>query len=148
MILLQDSDFDESVINISPSMNDNEASNDSGDIWTHHKDLLNQQNVTGGSGNSNEELKNIIDRECSQYLNAPFAKLNDQPFKVWDDLKVFFPHLHKVAKRFLVIPGTSVPSERLFSEAGHILTDFRNRLKGDRVKKIFFLHSLETKDWL
>jgi hypothetical protein len=28
------------------------------------------------------------------------------------------------------------------------LTDFRNRLKGDRVKENIFLHSLETKDWL
>jgi hypothetical protein len=44
-------------INISPSINNNEASNDSANIWTHHKDLVNQQNITG------QRIKDIIDRE-------------------------------------------------------------------------------------
>ena len=43
------------------------------------------------------------------------------------------------AKIFLAIPATSVPSERVFSTAGDIITADRARLKPQHVDKLLFL---------
>ena len=40
-----------------------------------------------------------------------------------------FPKLARLARKFLVISATSVPSEALFSQVGLTQTDLRNRLK-------------------
>ena len=39
----------------------------------------------------------------------------------WKAQHVNFPHLLKVFQKYLHVPGTSVPSERMFSLAGNIL---------------------------
>ena len=44
----------------------------------------------------------------------------------------------RLARRFLTPPATTVDVERLFSTAGSILTDKRNRLKGDNLEKLLF----------
>lgn len=38
--------------------------------------------------------------------------------------------------KYLVVPGTSVPSDRLFSKAGETISKTRNRFQG--VKTTFF----------
>ena len=48
-----------------------------------------------------------------------------------------------VARRYLGAPCTSVESERLFSSAGHVFTDQRNRLAVERAEMIIFVkHNL------
>lgn len=55
--------------------------------------------------------------------------------------------LQKVAIKYLSTVGSSVPCERLFSKAGHIMTESRNRLDGERFSKFVFLSSLNESDW-
>ena len=50
-----------------------------------------------------------------------------------------FPNLAKIAKIFYTLPATSVPSEALFSQAGLIQTDIRNRLGPLLLEKLVFL---------
>ena len=40
-----------------------------------------------------------------------------------------FPHVMEVAQKYLAIPGSSVPSERLFSKAGEVVSQRRSCLK-------------------
>ena len=54
-----------------------------------------------------------------------------------------YPRLARLARRYLACPASSVPSERLFSSAGNLLTKKRSCLKPDNVDKLLFLH----KNW-
>lgn len=50
-----------------------------------------------------------------------------------------FPLLSKIAKAIFSIPATSVPSECLFSRAGLIQTDIRNKLSPSNLENLIFI---------
>jgi len=50
----------------------------------------------------------------------------ENPIRYWLKLTSVYPTLSIIARKYLAVVGTSVPSERLFSRAGNILTDSRN----------------------
>ena len=79
-------------------------------------------------------------------LSCPFVgwladpiDVEDDPFVWWQENEAKYPRVAKVAKRHLCVPGTSVPSERVFSTAGDIVSACRNRLSEDNVDKLVFL---------
>ena len=78
--------------------------------------------------------------EISGYLSLPPEPAKQDPLEWWKTSKRQFPLLASVAKTILCIPATSVPSERAFSTAGHILSPQRNRLGPDKVNMLSFLH--------
>jgi len=51
-----------------------------------------------------------------------------------------------MARRFLAIPATSAPIERVFSIGGSIITKSRNRLSPETVKKSVLLKSWSIKE--
>lgn len=57
----------------------------------------------------------------------------------WDHNKHLSP-LGTIATRYLCVPATSVPSERLFSTAGYIVGSRRTRLHTDAVEMLCFLN--------
>ena len=80
--------------------------------------------------------------EISCYLDnirTPQAPSDVDVFQWWVDNKKSFPTLFKVARKYLGIPATSTPSERLFSDAGNQITSERNRLKPETVSELLFL---------
>lgn len=109
-------------------------------LWSDHHKLV-QRNWK--STKSEDSLSD----ELSVYLTTPVGRLNDNPLEIWKDYKMQFPTLHKLAYKYLTIVGTSVPSERLFSQAGQVMTQQRNRLKGKRLGKLLFLHSVDKQYW-
>lgn len=88
-----------------------------------------------------------INVELRQYLNQPVLPRNHDPFKAWQTLKYAYPILFKIAKKYLAVVATSVPSERLFSKAGIIKCQLRNRLTPSRLNALLFLGSLTLEDW-
>lgn len=69
----------------------------------------------------------------------PSAK-HRNPLLWWKEHAGEMPHLSGVARRLLCIPATSVPSERVFSASGHIVTPVRKKLKPEKVNMLTFLH--------
>ena len=80
--------------------------------------------------------------EISCYLDSirtPQASPDVDLFQWWLDNKKKFPNLFKIARKYLGIPATSTPSERLFSDTSNQITSKRNRLKPETVSELLFL---------
>ena len=71
--------------------------------------------------------------------HTPQAFPNIDIFQWWLDNKEKFPILFQVSRKYLGVPATSVPSERLFSDAGNQISSERNRLKPETVSELLFL---------
>lgn len=56
-----------------------------------------------------------------------------------------FSILQCCAKKILCTPATSVPSERIFSKAGIVVSDRRSRIKPKNVDMLIFLNQ---NNWL
>ena len=78
------------------------------------------------------------DSEINSYLAEPCIGPNCDPLEYWRCHQQQYPVLQIVAKKFLSMQCTSVPSERLFSTAGQVVSDRRARLQPSTTEKILF----------
>ncbi|XP_046752038.1 E3 SUMO-protein ligase ZBED1-like [Diprion similis] len=92
-------------------------------IWRHHDDLVAKTSATVYTTDG-------LTFELKQYISQPVIPRAENPLKHWQLLKPSYPNLYRVAMEYFCVVGTSVPCERLFSEAGKVKTDDRNRLSG------------------
>ncbi|XP_052753998.1 E3 SUMO-protein ligase ZBED1-like [Galleria mellonella] len=114
---------------------------------------------TQTSSNSDDELWEVFDKKVNdsttqqtpissasimlkQYLDAPYLDRKKDPLQFWEERKHIFPSLYRMACKYLCIPATSVPSERLFSKAGLLTNQRRNRLLPKKLDQILFLNSV------
>uniref|UniRef100_A0A1X7SF34 HAT C-terminal dimerisation domain-containing protein n=1 Tax=Amphimedon queenslandica TaxID=400682 RepID=A0A1X7SF34_AMPQE len=59
--------------------------------------------------------------EVRRYFEEPNTSRSSNPLDWWKNNSSKYPRLHKVASKYLGVPGSSVPSERLFSKAGKLV---------------------------
>lgn len=78
--------------------------------------------------------------EVSVYLSLPIIDLDSKPLDWWNTNKNLLPNLSKIALNYLAVPSSSVPSERMFSSAGRLLTKLRSSLSSKHVDQILFLN--------
>lgn len=78
--------------------------------------------------------------EVKRYLHEPLLDRTENPIRWWNQRREIYPRLFEIAMARLCVMATSVPSERIFSKAGQVLTDRRCRLSGEKVKQTLFLH--------
>jgi hypothetical protein len=57
------------------------------------------------------------------------------------------PYMAILARKFLCVPATSAPAERLFSSAGNTQTKKRNRLICDNLEKLVYLNWPLVREW-
>ena len=84
-----------------------------------------------------------VEDEIKKYIKFGFPDLKQKkivdPLAWWSDKQHEYPNLYYVAKKYLAIPATSVPSERIFSLAGFIVRKNRTNLLPDHVNQNIFL---------
>lgn len=113
----------------------------------HNKNIQNVMSKPRSHGVTSKNSGNAIPDEFSLYLRAPPERIQQNPILYWKHMADTFPVLSSVALRYVPTIATLVPSERLFSEAGQILRDQRNRLTSDLANKLLFLKDVPDKFW-
>ncbi|XP_076879095.1 E3 SUMO-protein ligase ZBED1-like [Brachyhypopomus gauderio] len=81
----------------------------------------------------------LVKEEVAAYKAVSSISVDSDPLLWWKTNEPTYPLIAKLAKRYLAIPATSVPSERVFSTAGDIVTASRSALTADNVDKLIFL---------
>ena len=64
--------------------------------------------------------------------------LKGKPLEWWRNHKHSYPNLSRMAQKYLGVVATSVPSERLFSIAGNVVTSKRSAIEPENVEKLVF----------
>ena len=95
--------------------------------------LLGDEYEEGGSSVS-------ISDEVEAYFQERPISHKDDPLCWWKGSSSRFPCLSILAKKFLAIPATSTPSERVFSVAGIVVDRKRCALTPEMVDALVFLH--------
>ncbi|XP_050052894.1 zinc finger BED domain-containing protein 4-like [Aphis gossypii] len=75
-----------------------------------------------------------------QYMDLPYLNLKEDPMQFWKNHFSVLDPLSELALKYACIPATSVPSERIFSKAGQIVSQRRNRLSPKNVNILIFLN--------
>jgi len=82
----------------------------------------------------------MLSTEIACYDSSKIVHHTMQPIDFWKSAKSQYPLLSTIAYRLLAIPATSVPSERLFSMAGLVVSKLRASTSPENVAKISFLN--------
>jgi hypothetical protein len=77
--------------------------------------------------------------EVGTYLQLEEIDLEADPFEWWYERREKFPILACLAKKYLAVYACLTASERLFSDAGNVLTAKRARMCSNLFKKLIFL---------
>jgi hypothetical protein len=110
------------------------SSNNLGGLWGAHDELV---GATEGNSSTTAAAEGILNL-TSYNREKPVARTTD-PLVWWKTHYQSRKVLAEVALKFLCVPATSVPSERVFSKAGQLISERRNRLKGDNIDMLLFL---------
>ena len=76
--------------------------------------------------------------ECGASFQAVNWRVNNA-MEWWSDHEVKFPHVALMAQKYLAIPASSAPSERVFSQLKLIVERKQWRMDGGRVERVIFL---------
>lgn len=88
-----------------------------------------------------QSMSTLSTAELEKYIDEKILDRRENPLRWWKERKHLYPILYQLAMKRLCVLATSVPCERLFSKAGQILTERRNRLSTQKFEKILFLNS-------
>ena len=82
----------------------------------------------------------ILDEEIRRYRDEPVYGLGlEDPMHWWRGMGHQYPNIKKVMLKYLHVPASSVPSERVFSTAGNIL-EGQESLDPDSANILIFLY--------
>ncbi|XP_028414611.1 zinc finger BED domain-containing protein 4-like [Dendronephthya gigantea] len=110
-----------------------EVGEPSSGLWEFFdKKVIDSQNARSSTSKATVEVRTYFGEDVLPRLEDPLSwwKINEKRFSL----------LSQLAKKYLSVPGTSVPSERLFSKAGELVSIRRNRLKAKNVNMMLFLN--------
>lgn len=97
------------------------------------------ERATGDATRRNPTADAIM--EVRSYLEEPIIQRAEDPLSWWQAKASVFPRLVKVMEGRLCIVATSVPSERIFSKTGQIISERRNRISPSKLRHLIFLNA-------
>uniref|UniRef100_A0A1A8U2M2 HAT C-terminal dimerisation domain-containing protein n=1 Tax=Nothobranchius furzeri TaxID=105023 RepID=A0A1A8U2M2_NOTFU len=98
-----------------------------------------EERATGDTTRRNPSADAIL--EVRSYLEQPLFQRGADPLSWWETKGLGYPRLTHVMARRLCIVATSVPSERIFSKAGQIITERRNKISPSKLRHLVFLNA-------
>ena len=107
-------------------------------LWSLFDEMLaDSTDCTEDEGQSRNTAEIMVD----MYLKEPVLARSERihPLTYWLGKKTLWPCLVDLACKYLSIPPSSVPSERLFSSAADIVSQERNRILPDKAEMLMFL---------
>ena len=88
--------------------------------------------------NDTATFKDIVQSEILHYKTEPSISVDQPPLHWWSVHQHLYPNVSKLARKYLYVVATSVPSEQLFSTAGNVLSVKRTTLLPENVEKLIF----------
>ena len=81
---------------------------------------------------ANEECITAVKRDIENYLDPCInVPPTTDPLQWWKENRFRYPKVAIGARKWLCVPGTSTPSERVFSHCGIALSAKRSSMRGD-----------------
>lgn len=100
-------------------------------MWGSTYDSPIQLNPQSMATNDLHEMhRTTINNEINSYLGPKHIPPNVDPLEWWRSNRAQYPNLALAARKWLCVPVTSTPSERVFSHCGVALSAKRSRMKG------------------
>ncbi|XP_062565444.1 E3 SUMO-protein ligase ZBED1-like [Armigeres subalbatus] len=88
-----------------------------------------------------EFTDSVIEQECQTYISSVnVSQVKNDVVKFWSDRQKQFPWLSTLASKYLCVPATSTPSERVFNVAGLTVSARRSSIHPANVNKTIFVH--------
>ncbi|KAJ8264750.1 hypothetical protein GJAV_G00154450 [Gymnothorax javanicus] len=84
-------------------------------------------------------IEERADAELTSYGQEHVIQGEADPFAWWSSNEGRFPFLAKIARKYLCVCATSIPSKRVFSSSGNIVAPLCSNLKPDKVNMLVFL---------
>lgn len=103
-------------------------------------DCFNEVAKDNRSDCRDQEKQNPIANEIDFFLKTSRIDRNHDPYIWWSVNVNQYPQLSRFARIYLSAPGSSVYSERLFSEAGLVYEAKRSRLLPTNAENLVFIH--------
>ncbi|MBN3296068.1 ZBED1 protein, partial [Amia calva] len=94
--------------------------------------------VTVAAKTASPSLNDAMDGELKGYLSIPNADSEIDSLEWWTVHEGNFPRVSQLAKKYLCIPATSAPPERVFSTGGNIVTCQRPTLKPEKKSELSY----------
>jgi len=88
-----------------------------------------------------QKVDNSQRNEIDEYLIINVEPSNINPCEWWRNHKSQYPILARIARDYICIPSTSVPSEQAFSKSGELISKRRNRLGDNAIEACMCLNS-------
>lgn len=98
--------------------------------------ITNRVQDAAKQGNTSRGCNAIV--KVRRYLEEENCDLETDPLEYWFN-RENEPEFHNVVEKYFSIPATSVPSERIFSKAGNLVTIKRSKLKSKNVNMLIFI---------
>ncbi|XP_065093504.1 uncharacterized protein LOC135714143 [Ochlerotatus camptorhynchus] len=111
-------------------------------VWSYHEGMVQRYNNRRVTMRTPDSIRKKID----MYMRSGIESMTCDIFRYWEweQQQSRFLFLYQVALKLLPRIATSVPSERLFSKTGRILSESRSSLDPERVNRIIFLHNVDA----